>query len=85
MSYKQDVALAGTYLFLDGPSYEKILLETAAAVEAANPERMRSFIGDGNSHIYTGGKLSKTVAGISLFDWLTAMLADSPGWVSAQD
>ena len=45
-----------------------------ADVEAANPQRVRSFIADGGSHTFLGGDLSLRVEGVTLYDWVDAMI-----------
>ena len=61
------------------------LLEETADLEAAFPERMHSFIANGNSHTFLLYDTSITAGGVTVLDWVSAMLDGSPDWVSTSD
>jgi hypothetical protein len=85
MSYKQDATIAVTFVRAGGEVFEKAMLEEMADLEAAYPQRMHSFIRDGNTHTFLLSDTSVTAGGIALLDWVTAMLDGSADWVSTSD
>ncbi|MCP5131809.1 MAG: vtpJ-therm [Pseudomonadales bacterium] len=85
MSYKRDSTIALTFVQVAGEEFEKTLLEETADLEAAFPERMHSFIANGNSHTFLLYDTSITAGGVTVLDWVSAMLDGSPDWVSTSD
>jgi hypothetical protein len=73
-SYAQDSTIGTFFLGLDPSVFEGLLRSTVADVETANEQRVRSFIADGGSHTFLGGDLSLSVEGVTLYDWVDAMI-----------
>ena len=74
LSYAQDSTIGTFFLGLDPSVFEGLLRSTVADVETANEQRVRSFIADGGSHTFLGGDLSLSVEGVTLYDWVDAMI-----------
>lgn len=87
LSYSQDSTIAGFFLGIGGPTFEGILRDAMAELEARNPQRMRSFIRAGDSHTFLLGDLSSvSVQGVSVSEWVEAMLDDVEGnWQSVTE
>jgi Pectinacetylesterase len=85
MSHKQDAVIAGFFFEVPGPVWEAELISEMAEVEAANPERLRSLVADGTAHTFLGSRTGLEVDGITVLDWVTAMLDDSADWTSRLD
>ena len=77
LSYTQDATIGGFFLGIGGPTFESILRQTLTDVEAANGDRMRSFVRAGSSHTFLLGDLAIEVSGVTLSDWIDAMLDDT--------
>lgn len=86
LSYTQDFTIGTFFLGIGGPAFEAVLRPTLADVEAANPERMRSFVRAGESHTFLMGDLSIAVEGVTLSQWVEAMV-DGPAdeWQSVSE
>ena len=83
LSYAQDATIGSFFLGLDASVFESLLRSTVADVEAENPQRVRSFIAEGSSHTFLGGDLSLSVEGVTLYDWVDAMVnGSSESWQS---
>jgi hypothetical protein len=74
LSYARDSTIGTFFLGLDPSVFEGLLRSTVADVETANEQRVRSFIADGGSHTFLGGDLSLSVEGVTLYDWVDAMI-----------
>ena len=85
MSYKQDFVIGNVFLQIGGAAFEEALLEEMADLEAAYPERVHSFIADGTDHTFLQKDLGITAGGVSVLDWVTAMLDGSADWQSTRD
>lgn len=85
LSYKQDSTIANFFFEVPGPVWEPELIRKMAEVEASHPDRVRSLIADGNSHTFLLSGTALEVDGITVLDWVTAMLDDSPEWTSRLD
>jgi hypothetical protein len=85
MSFTRDSTIAGVFFNVPGPVWEVALRQEMQQAEDAHPERLRSFIADGTSHTFLLSMTSLEVEGISVLDWLTAMLDDSEQWTSRAD
>jgi hypothetical protein len=85
LSYKQDATIAITFVQAGGEVFEQALIPELEDLEAAYPQRMHSFIADGTSHTFLLGDLTVTAGGVSVLDWVSAMLDDSSAWVSTRD
>jgi hypothetical protein len=85
MSYTQDGTIAGFFFEVPGPIWQEALLEEMAEVEAAHPDRVRSFIAPGTSHTFLRNDTNPVIEGISVLEWVTGMLEDSEDWTSVQE
>lgn len=85
MSYKQDIVLENIFLQIGGEAFEAALLEEMADLGAAYPQRMHSFIADGTDHTFLQADLGITAGGVTVLDWVTAMLDGSADWISTSD
>ncbi len=85
MSYKQDSTISTFFFGVGGAAWEPELIREMGEVEAANPDRVRSFIADGSAHTFLIGGTALEVDGITVMEWVAAMLDDSPEWTSRID
>lgn len=85
LSYKQDATIATFFFNVPGPVWEPELIRKLAEVEAMHPDRVRSLIADGSAHTFLLTSTALEVDGISVLDWVSAMLNDSPEWTSRLD
>ena len=85
MSYKQDFVIGNAFLQIGGEAFEAALLEEMADLGAAYPERMHSFIANGTNHTFLQLDLGITAGGVTVLDWVTAMLDGSEAWQSTSD
>jgi len=86
LSYTQDFTIGTFFLGIGGPVFESVLRPTLADVEAAHPERMRSFVRAGTTHTFLIGDLGIAVEGVSVHDWVESMI-DGPtdNWQSVSE
>lgn len=85
MSFAQDGTIAGVFFQVPGPIWQEELLEEMAEVEAAHPERVRSFIAPGVDHTFLQARPDLAIEGITVLEWVTAMLEGSVEWTSVQE
>ena len=85
MSYKRDAVIADFYSDMGGDFFEQALVEEMSKLEALHPERMHSFIVDGAAHSFITSSLTVKAGEVSVAQWLTDMLENSPDWQSATD
>jgi hypothetical protein len=86
LSYTQDATISTFFLRIGGPAFEAVLRPTMADVQLANPQKMRSFIRNGADHTFLGGDLSISVKGVTVFEWVDAMIKGSrQNWQSVAD
>lgn len=85
MSYTQDAVIAVTFTQAGGEVFEEALIEELADLEGDYPDRVKSFVVDGTAHTFLMSSLETTAGGVSVSDWLTAMLEGSADWVSTSD
>lgn len=86
LSYQQDSVIGTAFLDIGGPAFESILRATVADVQSANPDRVRSFLRAGSNHTFLGGSLSTSVEGVSVFEWVDAMVnGPIENWQSVAD
>lgn len=85
LSYTQDSTIALTFVQVSGAVFEQTLFAEMEDLEAAYPQRMHSFIAQGSGHTFLLDSTGVTAGGVTVLDWVTAMLADSPQWVSTRD
>jgi len=68
-----------------GPAFEAQLLEAAAELKAAFPERFNSLIADGNEHTFILSDFGYEIAGTTVRNWVSDMLNEGDGWNSLAD
>jgi len=85
MSYTQDAVISVTFSRIGGEAFEQALRPELKDLEEAYPERLHTFVRAGNQHTFLLGDTSLTAGGVSVLDWVTAMLDDSPDWASTSD
>ena len=85
LSHKQDSTIATFFFGISGAQWEPELIREMAEVEAAHPDRVRSLIADGSDHTFLIGRTALEVEGISVQDWIAAMLDGSSEWTSRSD
>jgi hypothetical protein len=74
LSHAQDFTIGTFFLGIGGPAFETILRQTLTDVEAANPQRMHSFVHTGDTHTFLESDLSISVQGVSVAKWVNEML-----------
>ena len=86
LSHTQDFTIGTFFLGIGGPAFEAILRPTLAEVEAAYPERMRSFVRAGTTHTFLVGDLEIAVEDVTVADWVGSMI-DGPAdsWQSVSE
>ncbi len=86
LSYTQDAVIGTFFLGIGGPAFEAVLRPTLADVEAAHPDRMRSFVRAGTTHTFLESNLSISVQGVSVSSWVASMI-DGPAenWKSVSE
>ena len=84
MSYTRDTVIP-FFTRVSAEEFERELRAEMADVENVYPERMRSFITAGANHTFLLSDTSITAGGVSVLDWVTAMLDGSADWVSTSD
>lgn len=85
LSHKQDSTIANFFFGVSGDAWEPELIREMAEVEAAHPDRVRSLIADGSAHTFLIGLTGLEVEGITVQDWVAAMLDGSAEWTSRSD
>jgi hypothetical protein len=86
LSYSRDFVIGDFFLGIGGDAFEAVMRETTAELESRNPGRVRSFIAAGTAHTFLGSDLSLSVEGVSLSQWVGAMLDDIEGnWTSVSE
>lgn len=83
MSYKQDGVVLER-LPLPPETWEAELLAAMAELEAAHPDRFRSFIADGDGHTFVIRDFDLEVGGTTPRAWLSDLL-EGGTWVSVSD
>ena len=85
LSHKQDSTIATFFFGVAGPTWEAELIREMGEVESGSPDRVRSLIADGSAHTFLIGRTGLEVDGITVLDWVTAMLDGSDEWTSRID
>lgn len=84
ISSTQDEVIVGQSS-IDGAAFETELLEAAAELEEAYPERFRSLISNTDEHTYIIKQFDFAVADTTVRHWVTNMLSVSDSWTSKSD
>ena len=85
LSHTQDATIASFFFGVGGAAWEPELIREMAEVEALHPDRLHSFIANGSEHTFLAGRTALEVDGITVMDWVAAMLDDSTEWTSRID
>ena len=85
MSYTRDTVISVTFTGAGGKVFERELIAELENLEAAFPQRVRSFVAAGPAHTFLLGSLVTTSGAVTVADWVTAMLEGSADWVSTSD
>lgn len=86
LSYSQDGAMSEFYIDLGHANYEQLLRTTVKTLEASHPDRVSSFIPNGNNHTILPLHLDTKARGVRISTWLSQLL-NEPGsnWQSQVD
>ena len=85
MSYTQDTVIGITFSQIGGEVFERELLGELNNLEAAFPARVRTYVRDGADHTFLLSDTSLTAGGVTVLDWVTAMLDGTDERVSTRD
>lgn len=85
LTSKQDFVIGTTFLQIGGPAHEAAVLPALAKMEAAHPERFRSWVTDGSAHTYIQLNPDQTAGGVKAIDFITSQLNGTDDWVSVSD
>ena len=85
MSYTRDPVIAVTFAQVGLDVFEEELKTELADLRSAYPKRLQTFVRDDISHTFLLFDTSLTAGGVSVLDWVTAMLEGSDDWVSTSD
>jgi hypothetical protein len=85
MSTKRDAVIADTFVGIGGEAFEEALLAEMADLEAAEPERFKSLIAEGDSHTFLQAQFTRPVGDTTVRQWVADMLAETEAWVSVSD
>ncbi len=81
ISSRQDATIAAG-LAGGGPSLETQLIEAAAELQAAFPERFGSLIAAGDEHTFLISDFNFAIGPTTVRQWVEDMLTEDPAWVS---
>lgn len=79
-SYTQDDTIGNTFLRLGGEVFEEYLLEEIPALHERFPDSYVHFILQGDGHTLLGDIAGNGYNGLTVRDWLQAMLDGDPAW-----
>ena len=85
MSYTQDPVIAVTFVQSGLQVFERELRAELSDLRSAYPQRLQTFVRAGISHTFLLSDTDVTAGGVSVLDWVTAMLEGSGDWVSTAD
>lgn len=78
-SYGDDV-IAGVFLMIPDDQFKTALLDETDKLHDANPDTLERFFIEGGQHTAFGTWAQTTKNGVSVRDWLTAMIDGDPAW-----
>lgn len=84
ISSKQDATFA-EIITGGGEAFEAQLIEAAAELNTAFPERFRSLIADGDEHTFLLSRFDYPIGNTTVKTWINSMLNDNDSWVSLTD
>jgi hypothetical protein len=77
----QDGVIGGVFLGMEGPDFEKLLVEETGKLHAAHPDRFERFFVKGSGHTaLLAGYYDVSIEGQTLIEWIQAMLDGSDAW-----
>lgn len=82
LSYTGDTVVGTNFLRIGGAAFEQAVIAEMGEQEAAHPQRARSFLKSGLLHTFVSDDADVAVQGVTVMDWLAAMLDDTADWVS---
>ncbi len=85
LSTKQDIVISAFFLMIPGADFEAHMVPALQQVEARHPDRVRSFISNGASHTFLQRDVFQTAGGVTVHDWVSAMLNGESTWQSLLD
>ncbi len=78
---QEDAVIGGAFLKMQGPDFQKLLLDESGKVHAAHPDRFERFLWQGTLHTaILAGYYDREIDGISVIDFTTSMLDGGPHW-----
>ncbi len=85
LSSTGDFVIATTFLQIGPQAHEDALRPELAEMEAAHPDRFRSWVTEGTTHTYIQRDPNQTAGGISAIDFISAQINGTDDWVSTSD
>lgn len=85
LSSTGDVVIAATFLQIGAAAHEEALRGELAKMEAAHPDRFRSWITAGTTHTYIQRNPNQTAGGVRAIDFISAQINGTDDWVSTSD
>ena len=85
MSYTQDPVIAVTFVQSGFEVFEEELKNEMEDLRSAYPQRLQTFVRDDNGHTFLLSDTSLTAGGVTVLDWVAAMLEGSNDWISTSD
>lgn len=85
LSSKGDFVIASTFLQIGPAAHEAALVQELAKMEAAQPDRFRSWVTNGTTHTYIQRDPNQTAGGVRAIDFIAAQINGTDDWVSTSD
>jgi hypothetical protein len=85
LSYNRDFTISVFFVGIGQDAFEEALYEEMAQLNAALPERNKSWIPAGVGHTFLRDEPDQTAGGVPVLDWVGYLLSDSEEWVSVED
>lgn len=85
MSYTQDPVIAVTFAQVGLEVFKRELMTELEDLRSAYPKRLKTFVRDDISHTFLLSDTSLTAGGVTVLEWVSAMLEGSDDWVSTSD
>jgi hypothetical protein len=85
MSYTQDPVIAVTFVQSGFDVFEEELKNEMEDLRSAYPQRLQTFVRDDTGHTFLLSDTSLTAGGVTVLEWVAAMLEGSDDWISTSD
>lgn len=85
LSSKGDFVIASAFLQIGAQRHEEALVTELAEMEAAHPDRFRSWVTNGIDHTYIQRNPNQTAGGVRAIDFISAQINGTDDWVSTSD